>query len=61
MNKLITYLKESRAELMKVVWPTRQQAINNTLLVIGISAGVAAYIALIDYGVGEVFVRFIIK
>jgi preprotein translocase subunit SecE len=59
MNKLIAYLKESRIELTKVVWPTRDQARNHTLLVIGISTGIALYIALIDYVFGGVFVEFI--
>lgn len=36
-------------EMKKVVWPTRKEAINHTLLVIGISLGVAAILGALDY------------
>lgn len=48
-KKLITYLKESKAELKKVVWPSRKETRNHTLLVIGISLGVAIFLGAIDY------------
>lgn len=48
-NRLTRYLKESKDELKKVVWPTRQETVRNTLLVIGISLGVAVFLGLIDY------------
>ncbi len=43
-QRLIDYLKGTRAELKQVNWPTRSQTMNYTLLVIGISALVAAYL-----------------
>jgi preprotein translocase subunit SecE len=49
MNKLITFLKEAKVELMKVNWPTRQQTINYTLVVIGISLAVAIFLGGMDY------------
>ena len=33
-NKLVKFVKEVKSELKKVVWPTRKQVINNTLIVI---------------------------
>lgn len=48
-SKLVNYLKESKTELKKVTWPTRQQTITHTLLVIGISLGVAVFFGLLDY------------
>jgi preprotein translocase subunit SecE len=47
---LTGYIKESRDELKKVVWPSRRDTINHTLLVIGISLAVAAFLGLIDFG-----------
>ena len=44
MNKLTTYIQESVAEMKKVTWPTRKETYNYTLLVIGISAGVAIFL-----------------
>ena len=49
MNGLTNYIKESIAELKKVTWPTRREAINHTLLVIGISLGMAAFLGAMDY------------
>ncbi|MCC2630878.1 MAG: Protein translocase complex, SecE/Sec61-gamma subunit [Candidatus Paceibacter sp.] len=43
------YLKETRGELKHVSWPTRQQAIAFTALVIIISIGLALYLGLFDY------------
>ena len=49
MKKLIEYLKASKAELMKVVWPSRVQARDHTIMVIAISLAVAAFLGLVDY------------
>ena len=38
------YLKDTRAELRHVAWPTQTQTIVYTLLVAGISLGTAAYL-----------------
>lgn len=48
-TKLTNYLKNSIVELKKVNWPTRQQAIKHTLLVIAISLAVAAFLGIIDF------------
>ena len=37
MNKLINYFKDTRSEMKHVSWPTQNQAINFTILVLGIS------------------------
>jgi preprotein translocase subunit SecE len=44
----LTYVKESKAELDKVVWPTRMEAIRLTIVVIIISVIVGAYISGLD-------------
>ena len=49
MNKLWTFVKESRAELRKVNWPTRAQTVKFTGLVIGVSLGVAVFLGTLDY------------
>ncbi len=43
------YLVGSYAEMKKVTWPTRQQTINYSLLVIVLSVGLAAFFAALDY------------
>jgi len=49
MNKLINYIKESIEEMKKVTWPTKKETYNYTILVIGISIGVAIFLGFIDY------------
>ncbi|NLZ74527.1 preprotein translocase subunit SecE [Candidatus Falkowbacteria bacterium] len=49
MNKLINYIKESIAEMKKVTWPTKKETYNYTLLVIGISIGMAIFLGILDY------------
>jgi len=50
----LTYLKESKAELDKVIWPTRIEAVRLTIVVIIISVIVGAYIA----GLDAIFAKF---
>jgi len=45
----VTFLKEVRSEMEKVSWPTRQQAVRLTLIVIGISVVVALFIGALDF------------
>jgi preprotein translocase subunit SecE len=56
---LRTYFQESWAELRKVSWPDRQTVTNLTLIVIGVSVAVGAYIAGLDsvlhWGLSQVF------
>ena len=48
-NKLNTYIRDSIEEVKKVAWPTRRETKNYTLLVIGISLVLAAYLGALDY------------
>ena len=48
MNKLITYIKESYAEMKKVSWPTKKETYSYTLMVIGVSLATAAFLGLLD-------------
>jgi preprotein translocase subunit SecE len=49
MSKLADYIKETKAEMSHVSWPSRKQAITFTVLVILFSFGIAFYIGLFDY------------
>ena len=49
MKRLIQYLKDTRGELKHVSWPTRRQALTNSLLVILISLFTAALLGLFDF------------
>lgn len=48
-QKLITYLKEVYFETKKVNWPTKQQTLNYTLIVIALSTAVAIFLGTVDF------------
>lgn len=50
ITALVTYLKASVEELRKVAWPSRAETVRYSLLVIGITVGLAAAIGLLDFG-----------
>lgn len=58
-NRLTRYFRETRAELRKVVWPTRQEAINLTAIVIGTIVAMSIFFGAIDYLLTTLF-RFLI-
>lgn len=47
-NKLFRFFRELRSELKKVVWPTKDQVWNNTLVVLGFMAVAGVIIWSID-------------
>ena len=60
-NQIITYFKEVRVEIKKVNWPTRSETTRYTLIVLGISIGVAIFLGAIDFGFTFGLNKFIIK
>lgn len=57
----ITYIKESRAELEKVVWISKAETIRLTVVVIAVSLIVGAYIAGLDAILAKLTERFLIR
>jgi len=53
VQRLVDYLKSARLEVKNVNWPTRRETVSFTILVIAISAFVAAYLGLLDF----IFIR----
>ena len=49
MAKLTQYLRDTMAEMRQVKWPTQNQALMYTLLVIGISVFTGLFVGLFDY------------
>lgn len=46
---ILSYLGEVKAEMVKVVWPTRKQVVELTILVIFISIIVGVYVGGLDF------------
>jgi len=60
-KKIIIFLKEVKLELKKVNWPTRQETLRYTLIVIGVSLGVAILLGGIDYILAILREKFIFQ
>jgi len=55
----IGYIKESKAEFDKVIWPSRTETLRLTVLVLAISVIVGAYIAGLDAILTKMVERFL--
>jgi preprotein translocase subunit SecE len=48
-NAVVSYLRETRSELRKVHWPTREEAWNLTKIVLAVTAIMALLLGVLDY------------
>ncbi len=48
---MLKFLKESREELKKVVWPSREEVLNSTIVVLAATAIISMFL----FGVDNVF------
>ncbi len=48
-NVVIRFLRETRSEVRKVVWPTRKEALNMTAIVLGVTILMAAGLGIVDW------------
>jgi preprotein translocase subunit SecE len=53
------FLRESKAEMKKVFWPTKKDVWYSTLVVIGLTAVVGGYIGLVDVVLTRLLALFI--
>jgi preprotein translocase SecE subunit len=58
---LLNYLKETKAELKEVKFPSRSQTIVYTVAVIGLSIAVAALLGGVDFGLREALTKFLAR
>jgi len=54
MNKATKFLKEVQTELKKVTWPTQEQSLRLTAIVVGVSLFVGLYIGVLDYALTKI-------
>ncbi len=54
-SRIVRYLKETRAELRKVTWPTRQEATNLTLIVLAVTFAMAVILGAVDFVFTKLF------
>jgi len=48
-NAIVQYLRETRTELRKVHWPSRQEAWNLTRIVMVVTVSMALFLGMLDY------------
>jgi preprotein translocase subunit SecE len=48
-DRIKEYFKDTRGEIRKVSWPTRKQATNLTLIVLAVTAVMAAFLGALDF------------
>jgi preprotein translocase subunit SecE len=48
-NRLVRYLRETRAELRQVSWPSRQEAFSLTRIVVAVTVSMAIILGLLDW------------
>jgi preprotein translocase subunit SecE len=49
MNKVVQFFKDSYGELKKVVWPSRENVVASTKVVVVSTLMVAVFLGLVDY------------
>lgn len=59
--QLTQYIKESKQEMQKVVWPSKRETTHYTLAIILLSLGLAAFFAVVDYGLNRGLEQIIAK
>ncbi|MBI3394292.1 MAG: preprotein translocase subunit SecE [Spirochaetia bacterium] len=52
---MLDFLKESRDELRKVVWPTREEVLNSTVVVLGAVVVISLFLYFVDHAFEFVF------
>lgn len=59
-RRIITFFKEVQVEIKKINWPTKQELIKYTLIVVGISLAVAFFLGAVDLIIQQLLERFIL-
>lgn len=60
MSKIINYVKETKAELKNVSWPTKRQTVVFTAMVVAVSLATAAFLGFFDMVFAFLLKQFII-
>ena len=60
INKIKSYTRESYQEFKRVNWPTRAETFRLTIVIVGMSIGVAIFLGILDIVFKEVLERFLI-
>ena len=57
--KITEYIKDTRAEMAHVTWPSRKQAVSYAIVVVIVSLGTALSLGLFDYIFSRLLTLFV--
>jgi len=60
LSKVKSFIGESIDEAKKVVWPTRQQLMSHSIIVVGSVVVTLVVVAALDFGLAYIIKRFIL-
>lgn len=60
-KKTIRFFKDIRSELKKVIWPTKEQMVNNTLTVLFACLVIGVVIWVVDFGLTKLVELALLK
>ncbi len=55
MGKLTTFLAEVKEELKKVTWPSKDDTVGTTAVVIALVIVIAVFLGIVDVGLSRIF------
>lgn len=58
-QRITRYFKEVKAEVQKVVWPSRRAALNLTGIVLAVTISMSLFLGLIDWIFSRLFTLFL--
>ena len=58
-EKINTFAKDVRSEFAKITWPTREELINSTSVVLVFSAAFAVFIGIFDLMISFIWGKFL--
>jgi len=61
INKIKSFLQESKQELKKVNWPTKDETVKYTMFVISFSLILAAFLGVLDFIFIQILQNFVLK
>lgn len=59
-SKITEYLEETKTELKHVIWPSKNQTLYYTLIVIVLSVAISYYLGIFDFIFSQVLQKIII-
>ena len=57
--KIANFLREVRAELIKVSWPTRKEVITSTMVILVLTGFLSVFVGVIDLGLSKLLSLFL--